>query len=719
MERAVAVFGFSLLAGSAAFAFFGLAAAFIALALVTVIGLLLFLLRRSRGNGIYFVALLALLVAAISFILHTELQVKPADSLVGQTMEVSGELIELPQPTNSGYEYIIKTSRVVFEGAPQKIKVVLFSTRLLDVEPYDILTCTVTMEAPYERYRISYYANGCYLKAYLDNPPAITPGTHKPPMYYALKLRQEMIRNTEANLPSGEAGVVSAIVLGDRSGLDPADYGNFKASGVIHMVAVSGMHMSVLSGFVFLLLRKLRAPKAAVSCVSSLFAIGFMMLTGFSPSVVRAGIMCIILYMSYWFWRGADSFNSLCIAGTVLVLWNPFFSLDLRFLLSFFATLGVVVMPRYLERTFFARRDGDTLLKRSFKSAGRAFTMTICATFPILPIIAVIFGGLSIISPVANLVIGPVCSILMPVGLLAGLLSATPLAAPFYLAAGLLARVMRFLAAFFGNLPFSTLSMDYQFVPVCIAALLFLAGVVVAMDGGRKLNRVGALVGVCLVLLGSVSYWAFNRNNVTVAVLDAGDGCGVLVTDKGRALLIGAGGTNTLEDLQYFLRGSELEMILLPKLNDYYAGSAFEVAENYGPESFAAGEAENAEDRMIYADLSLLRTAPATEEILWRAARITFFDTYTELEIYGRKLWIVDDGAELPQGNADVIVCGPACEGAALSVDQYVVVSGSMDAVEAADRFRGMGTTAFPTAGLGEIIWQFRPGGGQLLKRCG
>ena len=110
---------------------------------------------------------------------------------------------------------------------------------------------------------------------------------------------------------------------------------------------------------------------------------------------------------------------------------------------------------------------------------------------------------------------------------------------------------------------------------------------------------------------------------------------------------------------------------------------------------------------------------PATEEILWRAARITFFDTYTELEIYGRKLWIVDDGAELPQGNADVIVCGPACEGAALSVDQYVVVSGSMDAVEAADRFRGMGTTAFPTAGLGEIIWQFRPGGGQLLKRCG
>ena len=173
-------------------------------------------------------------------------------------------------------------------------------------------------------------------------------------------LRDRIIENNNKNLDGELAGVVNAITTGDKSGLAGNIKRAFSTSGVSHLLAISGLHLTILVSLIGAFLNdEFYAVRRFVKPIFSIITTVFIMLiTGMGYSVMRAGIMLLIMNFSLLSGRGRNSVNSLMIAGTVIIFLNPYAVFDVGFELSFFATLGSFIQRENMRisRAFSARK---------------------------------------------------------------------------------------------------------------------------------------------------------------------------------------------------------------------------------------------------------------------------------------------------------------------------------------------------------------------------
>lgn len=132
-------------------------------------------------------------------------------------------------------------------------------------------------------------------------------------------------------MPSEEASLASALLLGDKYCLDQNLKEDFNQSGTGHLIVVSGLHMAVVEGCVYFILFKLTRRKKLAAAVSIVGILLFMALTAFTPSVMRSGIMLIVYMLAQLFNRTSDSLNSIGIAALVLTAFNPFAAGEIGF----------------------------------------------------------------------------------------------------------------------------------------------------------------------------------------------------------------------------------------------------------------------------------------------------------------------------------------------------------------------------------------------------
>ena len=142
---------------------------------------------------------------------------------------------------------------------------------------------------------------------------------------------------------------LSALIVGDRSDLNGNTRLNFARLGISHILALSGMHLAILSLAVNSLLIKLRVKKKLRVTLMSLLVMFYMALTGFSASVLRSGLMLIISGILYLLARKYDAITSLFLSVSLIVLFNPTAIYDLSLWLSAFATMGVIAFSEIAE----------------------------------------------------------------------------------------------------------------------------------------------------------------------------------------------------------------------------------------------------------------------------------------------------------------------------------------------------------------------------------
>ena len=201
-------------------------------------------------------------------------------------------------------------------------------------------------------------------------------------------VKERVASFTEGNT----AGLLTALLTGDRSGLSSELKRDFRTLGISHLLAVSGMHLSILFALFEFILLHLRAGLRLRSVLLLLFVAGFMALCGFSPSVTRAGVMLIIFLAARLFSQKADPFTSLFLSGALIVLFSPFSVVNVSFLLSFFATFGILIAN---ARLFGGRRGGAPgFFKRLLYMIG----VSLAAQIAVLPIAALSFDSLSLLS---------------------------------------------------------------------------------------------------------------------------------------------------------------------------------------------------------------------------------------------------------------------------------------------------------------------------------
>lgn len=229
-----------------------------------------------------------------------------------------------------------------------------------------------------------------------------------------LAIKEKLQSIINQNLTEPQASFLSAMVLGERGNITPELRNSFSAAGVSHIIAISGLHITIIAGLLMNLMIFLYIGRKKGFYLATLSLILFIILIGAPASAIRAGIMGFLLLLGRQVGRLSQSLNALILAAAVMLLFNPLLlRSDTGWQLSFLAVLGIIYLKPYLEKIKQGRRDRWQIRD--------SLEMTLSAQAMTLPWIVYTFGQLSVIAPLTNILVLPILPFLMILGLLASL----------------------------------------------------------------------------------------------------------------------------------------------------------------------------------------------------------------------------------------------------------------------------------------------------------
>lgn len=276
--------------------------------------------------------------------------------------------------------------------------------------------------------------------------------------FYILQFKHHWINNLAQLLPEPQNAFLSGLLLGSKRTIPQELTEAFNNTGTSHIIAVSGFNITIIAGGIEWIL--LYFFRKRISLVIALLAIAtFVVMTGASASVIRAGIMGALLLLAVNLGRVYAVNNVLALTAAVMLAINPqILHFDLGFQLSFTAVLGLVYIIPLIEPYF--RWMPKLLLLRQYLVA------TLAAEIATLPILLFNFGRLSLIAPLANILTLPLVPITMLVGFLTGFSSLiwTKLAVPFAGISWILLTYIIKVVETLSQIPYSSLSVRFNWI---------------------------------------------------------------------------------------------------------------------------------------------------------------------------------------------------------------------------------------------------------------
>ena len=236
---------------------------------------------------------------------------------------------------------------------------------------------------------------------------------HRRPSFKALIIRNKIIEMyKERGISGKKLALVAAMTLGQKNMLDPDQKQSFINAGVMHIMAVSGLHTVILSLFVFNILFFLKRRFNALRIVLTiLFLWAFAFVTGLTPSVLRATLMFSFLHAGNLMKRKVNGINSVLASAFVLILIRPSVIFDAGFLLSYSAVIYIIAFYKdFYSKVFFKNWISDKL----WQSA----VVTIIAQAGTLPLTIMLFNRFPIYFLLTNILIVPLSSLLIIIGCL-------------------------------------------------------------------------------------------------------------------------------------------------------------------------------------------------------------------------------------------------------------------------------------------------------------
>lgn len=466
----------------------------------------------------------------------------PMAALAGTEQAVTMTLCDYAVETNYGAKVTVKA-----EGLPAKA-VYYGDEALLELRPGQTVSDLVYFQ---DAGRIrddditTFTSKGVFLLAYQRGEPEYGAGSAGSPRWWPVRLGRAMVRNIQ-NVASGDtAGFLIAILTGDKSALSEQAATDLSEAGLYHVLAVSGMHCGFLLTLVILLAGRHRRRLVAVVTIPLL--VFYALLTGGSPSVVRACVMLSFLLAAPLFHRDSDGPTALSAALFLILLKNPFAVASISLQLSFTAVAGLL----WLTPKLYALLMGGKKRGRGARFVLASFSATMGAMVFTVPLAAVYFGRLALVSPISNLLCLWAAGIVFMLGLLAVL--AGFVFPPLALALAVLPRVLTgfilLTAHLLAKVPCHAVYFVNPYLKywLCFAYGLFALAWLLRPKSGRKYAVAGLCAAVTLamtVYLGAARYDA----KLDALVLDVGQGQSILLSSGENCALVDCGSGNSWRD---------------------------------------------------------------------------------------------------------------------------------------------------------------------------
>ncbi len=252
-----------------------------------------------------------------------------------------------------------------------------------------------------------------------------------------------------------QLAIVSALVLGVTDGIDNNLQNAYAASGAMHVLAVSGMHVGIIYAIVLFLLKplsKYKWSKGVVALVSLLFLWAFAFVTGLSPSVLRAVTMFSFIALARPFGMRTNIYNTLAASAFVLLIYNPYLIMSVGFQLSYLAVLGIVYLQRPLYNLWeIQNRLGDWIWQLT--------CVSIAAQIATFALGLLYFHQFPIYFLISNLFVIPLATLVLVIGIfLLAISFLSPLASLVGMALENLIRILNWIVFKTEALPFSLIN---------------------------------------------------------------------------------------------------------------------------------------------------------------------------------------------------------------------------------------------------------------------
>lgn len=372
-------------------------------------------------------------------------QIAPQDS------QIFGRIISIPAKNHDKVRFFFDVSKITYNYKTQNIKARTLvsvynkgndNVKLNIGDTYEIKG---KLRAPFEVTNPSQFDYGKYLRNsdtfslfYADQNNLIYKSSKLPLKWKFLQglnnIRNDVIQTHSKYLKTPNLELLGGMVFGDDAIATPDGIKiSFQRSGLLHLLAASGMNVALIYGIWFFILAKCKVP-FNITVLSGIFVVVFYaLMTGLGPSVIRAAFMLIFILIGKLIDRDAHSVSLLSFVALIMLIYNPAYINDVGFQLSFIVTFGLLIMaplvfektkfmPNWLSGAIFIPVIAQIWVAPIQMYYFNSFSLySIFANIAILPFVTVVsFGGfissvLSLIKPLANLVCFIFDTVLNPV----------------------------------------------------------------------------------------------------------------------------------------------------------------------------------------------------------------------------------------------------------------------------------------------------------------
>jgi competence protein ComEC len=459
----------------------------------------------------------------------------------------TGTLTDYPEEKGKSFMLTVKLSRMVISGRSKPVKgsIILYNKKdsiETTLKPGDIIAfrCTplpiVNRGNPYE-FNYRFYMESLGIKYYAFTShreliSVISPETRKL-RYTALMIRKRIINMYEQRGITGKRlALAAAITLGEKEGLDPDQKQNFIKAGVMHIMAVSGLHAMILSMFVFNLLFFLKRRYNILRIIITiLFLWAFAFITGLTASVMRATLMFSFLQAGNLLRRRVNGINSILASAFILILLRPSVIFDAGFLLSYSAVLFIIGFYNEFHNLLTFRNRITDLVWQSV-------AVTIVAQAGTLPLTIMLFNRFPTLFILTNAIIVPISSVVVITGcMIPFLYPMVHVSGMFAFALDRFTALTEYLTSKAASAPWSTIENIGLSYAECISLFLFISLILTFLIRKPRIKPVYPLAALLLFAVSVTTKYTSTLSGNELVIYNT-PGYATIGLRKGKELII-------------------------------------------------------------------------------------------------------------------------------------------------------------------------------------